>query len=103
MTDLVARGLNGPILDELGDTIVELLTNLRPGEVRVVPRVRLDADAPTALGHAKHKCPPVLRVQIGVRQHKQTLVLTQLQVLLKVFKYLARVELLDLGVRAHAC
>lgn len=99
----MTRSLDGSILDQLGDPVVEDLARpARLRKVRVVPGVGLDADAPAALGHPEDERPPVLRVQVGVRQHEQALVLPQPQIILQILKYLPGVVLLHFGVRADA-
>ena len=104
VTELVARCLDGAVLHLHGDEVIEhaagLVRTLR--EVRMVASVRLDADAPAALGHAEDERPAVLRVQVGVRQHEQALVLPQPQIILQILKYLPGVVLLHFGVRADA-
>ena len=99
----MTRSLDGSILDQLGDPVVEdLARSARLRKVRMVPGVGLDADAPAALGHPEDEGPPVLRVQVGVRQHEQALVLPQPQIILQILKYLRGVVLLHFGVRADA-
>ncbi len=80
---LMASRLNGSVLDfpcNLGGEISHW--DVVMSKVRVVPGVALNANAPTLLSHAKHKSPTVLRIQVGIGQHKEALVLTQLNVLL---------------------
>ena len=68
VTELMARCLDSPVLDLLCDSIVEhLVARSLLGEVRMVPGVRLNADAPAALSHTENKRPPVLRIQVSVR------------------------------------
>lgn len=104
VTELVARCLDGAVLHLHGDEVIEhaagLVRTLR--EVRMVASVRLDADAPAALGHAEDERPAVLRVQVGIREHQKALVSAQADVRLEVLKDLACMELLDLGVVTHA-
>lgn len=79
----MTRCFDRPILNLLGHTIVEVMTGgsfLR--KVWMMPCIRLDADAPAALGHAKDEGPAVLRVKVGVRQDEQALVVPQPQILL---------------------
>ena len=56
------------------------------GEIRMMPSVALNANSPTLLRHSKHECPAVFRVKVGIRQHKQALVLLQLNVRFQVIK-----------------
>lgn len=99
VTKLVTRSLDGSVLDQLGDPVVEDLARpARLREVRVVSGVGLDADPPAALGHTEDKSPSVLRVQVGVRQYEQALVLPQPQIILQILKYLPGVVLLHFGV-----
>ena len=67
-------------------------------EVRVVSRVTLNANSPALLGHSEDKSPPILRVEIGVGQHQEALVIFQFNVFLKVVKYMACMKLLDFGI-----
>ena len=104
MTQLVAGRLDRSVLHELGHLGVEHPGGLSGvlGEVRVVPRVTLDADPPALLCHAEHECPTVLWIEVGVGEHEQALILLELHIILKVLKYLPSVELLDAGVGADA-
>ena len=62
-------------------------------KVGVVSGVALDADPPTLLSHAKDEGPTFLGIEICVREHKQTLMVLELYVLLQVVEDLTCVEL----------
>ena len=90
-----------PILHLLGNlTSKSSLLILR--KVWMVPSITLDANSPALLCHSEHKGPPLLGIQIGVGQNKKTLILSKLDILLQVFKYLTSMELLHLGVTPDA-
>lgn len=105
MRKLMACRLDSSILDLFRNDFIKVPFGLHAllflGELRVMAGIALDADAPTLLGHAEHEGPPIFRIQVCIRQHEQTLVLPQLNILLEVFKYLPSVKLLDLGVVPH--
>ena len=71
-------------------------------KVRMVSGITLNANPPALLGHSEDKGPPLLGIQIGVGQNKKTLILSKLDILLQVFKYLTSMELLHLGVTPDA-
>ena len=73
------------------------------GEIWMMPRVALNANSPTLLRHSKDKCPAIFRVEVGIRQHKQALVLLQLNIGFQVIKNLTSVELLHFSVGSHTC
>ena len=88
----------------LDGTVLDLASNLRGevahrdlvvSEVGMMPRVRLDADAPGLLCHAEHEGPAVLRIQVGIGQHEQALVVAEFDVLFKIIENLPRMELFD--------
>ena len=98
MAELVTSCLNGSVLNLLGHLSIEVAVGHLLGKVRVVSSVGLDADPPAALGHAKDESPAFFGVQIGVGEHQEALILTQLDAMLQVFEDLAGVELLHFGV-----
>ena len=72
-------------------------------EVGVMPRVRLDADAPGLFSHAEHEGPAVFRIEVGIGENQQTLVVAQFDVLLKVIENLPRMELFHSRIRPDTC
>lgn len=70
----MAGSFNGSILHFFGDDFIKVPLGLNAlflfGELRMVSRVALDADAPTLFGHAEDEGPPVLWVQVCIRQHE---------------------------------
>lgn len=73
--ELVARSLDGPVLDLSRDFRREVAHRyFVVRKVRVMPRVRLNANTPALLGHTEYERPAVLRVQVGVRQHQEALI-----------------------------
>lgn len=105
MTELVACRLDCPVLDELGHFGVEHARRLvgMLSEVRMVSSVALDADAPALLGHSEDESPTVLRVQIGIGQYEEALILLQLHIVFEVLKDLPCMELLHPCVASHPC
>lgn len=63
------------------------------GEIRMMPCIALNANSPTLLRHSKDKRPAVLRVQVGICEHEEALVLLELNIRFQVVKYLTSVEL----------
>ena len=104
MAQLVAGRLDCSVLHELGDLRIKHSRRLVGvlSEIWMVPSVALDADSPALLGHTEHEGPAVLRVEVGVGEHEQALVLLELHVVFEVLEYLPGVELLHAGVAAHS-
>ena len=100
MRQLVACCFHSTILYLPGNLGSEL-SHGSLAKVRVVSGIALYADPPALLGHAKHKGPALFRIQVGVRQHQQTLVLLQANVFLQVVKQLAGVKLPHPGIWPH--
>lgn len=105
MAQLMASCLDCSVLHKLGNFCVEHTGRLVGvlGKIRMVPCVALDADSPALLGHTEDKGPTVLRVQVGVREHEQALVLLEQHVVFQVLEYLPSVELLHSSVATHSC
>lgn len=81
MSKFVARRFDGPVLHFAGNLGREIPNRLVVVcEIRMMPRIALNANSPTLLRHSEHKRPAVLRVQVCVGQHEQALVLLQLDV-----------------------
>lgn len=102
MGQLVTGSLDGPILDlpgNFGSEISHWLVFMC--KVGMVPSITLNTDSPALLGHSKHKCPPIFRIQVRIGKHKQTLILLQLNISLQIIEDLARVELFHLGIWAN--
>jgi hypothetical protein len=99
MAQFVARCLYGPILYEFGHLGIKHARGLIGvlGKVWMMSCITLNANTPALLRHAEHEGPAILRVQVCVGQHKQTLVLLQLHVIFQILKNLTCVKLL------HAC
>lgn len=100
MAQLVARRLYRSVLHKLGYLRVEHAgwQGGELGEVWMVPCVALDANTPALLRHTEDESPAVLRVQVGVRQHEQALVLLQQHVVFQILEDLPCVELLHASV-----
>jgi hypothetical protein len=86
-------------------SILNFLCNLRTkhlhifvGKIGMMTCIALNANSPALFGHSKHECPSLLGIKISICQHKQALVLPQLDVLLEIFENLASVELFHFGV-----
>lgn len=94
---LVARGFNGPILNFSGNLRRELSCILL-SEVRVVASVTLNANFPALLRHSKNESPAVLRIEISISKHKEALVVSELNIFLKIVKNMSCVILLDTSV-----
>ena len=67
--------LDRPILHLLGNLTVKHARRIFLRKVGMMPGVRLDADAPRTLGHAENEGPAVLRIEVGIGQHEEALVL----------------------------
>ena len=63
--------------------------------------VWLDADAPTTLGHSKHESPTLFRIQVGICQDEEALVLLEPDILFQVFEDLTCMELLHFSVSSN--
>lgn len=72
MAQLVACRLDGAVLHLHGNVVIEHAAGLVRAfrEVRMVASIRLNANAPAALGHTEDERPPVFRVQVCIREHK---------------------------------
>ena len=103
MSQLMACSLDGSILYFPSNFRSEISSRLVfMGKVRMMSCITLDANSPTLLCHSKYKSPPILRIQVSVRQHKQALVLLKLDVRFEIVEDLAGMELFDSCVRANS-
>jgi hypothetical protein len=68
----------------------------------VVSGIALNTNSPALLGHAENEGPSLLRVEVGIRQHQEALILAKLYILLEVFENLASVELFHFSVTADS-
>ena len=107
MRELVTSCFNGSVLNSFRNHFVKVPLRFDAlfllGELWVVPGVTLDADTPALLSHSENEGPALLWIEVGVCKDKEALVLTKLDVLLKVFKDLPCVKLFDLGVVPNPC
>lgn len=103
VAQFVAGCLDRSVLYNLGHFGVKHPTWLVrvPGEVWMMTRIALNTDAPTLLGHAEDEGPAVFRVQVGVRQHEQALVLIKFHVVFQILENVASVELLHASVTTY--
>ena len=103
MRNLVTRCLNSSILHlsrNLGsENPLRLCLTCKVG---VVPCVTLNANPPALLSHSKHESPPVLRVQVSIREHEEALVILKFNVLFQVIEDMSSVELFHLCVWPHS-
>jgi len=65
------------------------------GKIGMVSCVTLDTYSPTLFGHTKHESPSIFWVEISISQHQKTLILFELNMLLKIFEYLTSMKLLN--------
>lgn len=96
----MARCLDGPVLHLPRDLRSELPCVLLT-KLWVMACVTLNTDLPALLRHSKHKCPAVLGIQISVCEYKEALVISQLDVLLQVVKYVSSMVLFDSCVLSY--
>lgn len=72
-------------------------------KIWVMPCITLNAYSPTLFGHAKHKGPSILGIQISIGEDEQALILLQLYVSFQIVKDLASMILLHFGIRSYSC
>jgi hypothetical protein len=96
----VARSLDGPVLDLASDLRREVAHgHVVVREVRMMSRVRLNANTPALLGHTEDEGPAFLRVQISIRQNQKALILLKTNIFLQVVEQLSSMKLSNSSVR----
>jgi len=71
------------------------------GKIWMMPCIALNANSPTLLSHTEDKGPAVLRVQIRICEHKQALILLQLNIRFQVVEDLASMDLLYFSIWSY--
>ena len=71
-------------------------------EVWMVPRIALDADSPTLLGHSKNESPPFFGVKIGIGENQKALVVLQFDIFFKVIEDVSGMELFCFGIWSNS-
>ena len=100
----MASCLDGSILNFFRDLLTKLpLWFAVLSKVGMVSSITLDTDSPALLGHPKYKGPSIFRVQVSIGKHQKALVLFEVDMLFKVFKYLSCMELFDSCIHPHPC
>jgi len=71
-------------------------------KVWMVTGIALNANPPALLSHTENKGPAILGIQVSICKHKQTLILPQVHVILKIFEYLTSMELLNASIMSNS-